>query len=320
MAKETVNTPSIDKYFDPKALEQIKRIDVRARLVVEGFVTGGHRSPFNGFAVEFAAHREYAPGDDLRHIDWKVYSKTDRLYIKEYEEETNLQCHILVDCSKSMQYGAVQDGAKNRKDGKETGWSKYDYAATAAASLGFLLQQQQDAIGLILFNNKIVTNLKPKSHPSHMKQIFHELEQTKPADKSDVADPFFRLAANIRKRGLVVLFSDLFLDPDDLAKSLNQFRLRRHEVIVFHVMHNDELTFPFEDNTLFRGLETSAELHTEPKALKKSYLEAVDRYMERIKKVCASAGIDHVLMDTSKPVGNVLSSYLNFRAKSRRKL
>ena len=315
MAKESVKIPSIDKYFDAKALEQIKRIDVRARLVVEGFVTGGHRSPFNGFAVEFAAHREYAPGDDLRHIDWKVFSKTDRLYIKEYEEETNLQCHILVDCSKSMKYGSV-----NSKTGKETGWSKFDYAATAAASLAFLLQQQQDAVGLITFNNKIVTNLKPKSHPSHMKLMFHELEKTKPDDKSDVADPFFQLAANIRKRGMVVLFSDLFLDPDDLAKSLNQFRLRRHEVIVFHVMHNDELTFPFEENTLFRGLETSAELHTEPRALKKSYLEAVDRYMQRVKKVCASAGIDHVLLDTSKPVGNVLSSYLNFRAKSRRKL
>jgi len=316
MAKETANQSSIDKYFDPKALEQIKRLDVRARLVVEGFVTGSHRSPFNGFAVEFAAHREYAPGDDLRHIDWKVYSKTDRLYIKEYEEETNLQCHLLVDCSKSMRYGE-KDGEQK---GNDSGWSKFDYASTAAASLGFLLQQQQDAVGLITFSNKIEKNLKPKSHPSHMKAIFHELEKTQPDDKTDVADPFFKLAANIRKRGMVVLFSDLFLDPDDLGKALNQFRLRRHEVIVFHIMHNDELTFPFEDNTLFRGLETGAELHTEPRALQKSYLEAVDRYMQRVKKVCAAAGVDHVLMDTSKPVGNVLSTYLNFRAKSRRKL
>ena len=155
-----------EKYLDPKTLERIKRIDVRARAVVEGFITGQHRSPYNGFAVEFAAHREYAPGDDLRHIDWKVWSKTDRLYIKEYEEETNLQCHLIVDCSKSMKYG------------EETGWSKFDYAATAAASLGYLMQQQQDSVGLMLFSDKVNKNLKPKSHPSHLKLIFHELEQS----------------------------------------------------------------------------------------------------------------------------------------------
>ena len=297
-----------DKYLDPKTLESIKRIDVRARLVVEGFITGQHRSPHNGFAVEFAAHREYAPGDDLRHIDWKVWSKTDRLYIKEYEEETNLQCHLVVDCSKSMKYG------------EEQGWSKYDYAATAAASIGYLMQQQQDSVGLMLFSDKVDRNLKPKSHPSHLNLIFHELEKAEPDNKTDVTDPFFALAAKIRKRGMVVMFSDLFLNPDDLAKSLNQFRLRRHEVIVFHVMHQDETTFPFEENTLFKGLEIDSQLFTEPRALRESYLKAVERYMSKVKKVCSSMGVDHVLMDTSKPLGAVLSSYLNFRAKSRRKI
>lgn len=297
-----------EKYLDPKTLERIKRIDVRARAVVEGFITGQHRSPYNGFAVEFAAHREYAPGDDLRHIDWKVWSKTDRLYIKEYEEETNLQCHLIVDCSKSMKYG------------EETGWSKFDYAATAAASLGYLMQQQQDSVGLMLFSDKVNKNLKPKSHPSHLKLIFHELEKAQPDSKTDVTDPFFSLAAQIRKRGMVILFSDLFLNPDDLAKALSRFRLRRHEVIVFHVMHHDEIAFPFEENTLFKGLEVNAELFTEPRALRQSYLDAVDRYMHRVRKVCAVAGVDHVLMDTSKPLAAALSSYLNFRAKSRRKV
>ncbi len=296
-----------DKYLDPKTLESIKRIDVRARLVVEGFITGQHRSPYNGFAVEFAAHREYAPGDDLRHIDWKVWSKTDRLYIKEYEEETNLQCHLLVDCSKSMRYGET------------TGWSKFDYAATAAASLAYLMQQQQDSVGLMLFSNQVDRNLKPKSHPSHLKLMFHELEKVEPDQTTDVSDPFLSLAAKIRKRGMVVLFSDLFLSPDDLAKSLNQFRLRRHEVVVFHVMHHDELEFPFEENTLFKGLEVDAQLYTEPRALRQSYLDAVNRYMKRVQKVCSKMGIDHVLMDTSKPLSAVLSSYLSFRAKSRRK-
>lgn len=303
----STETPSA-KYLDPKVLDKIKRLDVRARLVVEGFITGQHRSPYNGFAIEFAAHREYAPGDDLRHIDWKVWSKTDRLYIKEYEEETNLSCHLLVDCSKSMRYGET------------SGWSKFDYASTAAASLGYLMQQQQDSVGMVLFSNKIDKTLKAKSHPSHLKLIFHELEQTEPDDQTDITDPFFALASQIRQRGLVVLFSDLFLDPDQLGQSLNQFRLRKHEVIVFHIMHHDELEFPFQDNTLFRGIEMSAELHTEPRALRKSYLEAVERYLARVRKVCATAGVDHVLMDTSKPLGGILSSYLNFRAKSRRKL
>lgn len=294
-------------YLDPKTLDKIRRLEVRARSVVEGFINGQHRSPHNGFAVEFAAHREYSPGDDLRHIDWKVWSKTDRLYIKEYEEETNLACHLLVDCSKSMNYGA------------ESGWSKFDYAATAAASLGYLMQQQQDSVGLVTFSNKIDKAFKSSSHPSHLKKLLFELEQTTPDDGTDVSDPFLALAAQIRSRGMICLFSDLFMDPQDLGKALNQFRLRRHEVIVFHVMHHDELAFPFEENTLFKGMESDAQLHTEPRALKKSYLEAVDRYLARVKKVCATAGIDHVLIDTSQSLGGVLSSYLAFRAKSRRK-
>ena len=295
------------KYLDPASLDKIKRLDVRARVVVEGFITGQHRSPYNGFAIEFAAHREYSPGDDLRHIDWKVWSKTDRLYIKEYEEETNLKCHLLVDCSKSMRYGEA------------SGWSKFDYASTAAASLGYMLQQQQDSIGLVLFSNKIDQMLKPSSHPSHFKMMLHELEKTEPSEVTDIAEPFLSLGGVIRQRGMVVLFSDLFLSPDVLAKSLVQFRLRQHEVIVFQVMHQDELEFPFQDNTLFRGMESAAQLHTEPRALRKSYLEAVERHQTQVKKVCAAAGVDHVLMDMSRPLGEVLSSYLNFRSRTRKK-
>ena len=215
---------------------------------------------------------------------------------------------LLVDCSKSMRYG------------EETGRSKFDYAATAAASLAVLMQQQADSVGMVLFSNQIDKTLRNSSHPSHIKAILHELQEAEPENATDVSDPFMALASQLSSRGMVILFSDLFLDPEELGKSLQQFRLRRHEVIVFHVMHHDELEFPFEDNTLFRGLEVDAELHTEPRALRKSYLEAVERYMERIKKVCGAAGIDHVLLDTSKSLGGVLASYLNFRAKSRRKL
>jgi uncharacterized protein (DUF58 family) len=296
-------------YLDSKTLDRIKRLDVRARLVVEGFITGQHRSPYHGFAVEFATHREYAPGDDIRHIDWKVWSKTDRLYIKEYEEETNLKCTILLDCSKSMRYGNQPESGA---------WSKFDYAATGAASLAYLLQQQQDAVGLVTFNTKVQKNLPASSHPNHLKLLLHELQETQADDKTDVSLVFPELARQIRRRGMVVLFSDLFLDIPTLAESLKQFRLRRHEVIVFHVMHDDELTFPFQENTLFRGLETPVQLHTEPRALKRAYLEAVEKFQDEVRKTCATTGVDYVLMNTKEPLDAVLGSYLTFRHKVRR--
>jgi uncharacterized protein (DUF58 family) len=302
------------KYLDPKTLDRIRRLDVRARLVVEGYLTGQHQSPYHGFAVEFATHREYAPGDDIRHIDWKVWSKTDRLYIKEYEEETNLRCTILLDASKSMRYGG-----EPAPGGAPGHWSKFDYAATAAASLTYLLQQQQDAVGLVTFDTRVRRNLPPSAHPSHLKLMLHELEATQPDSHTDVARVFPELAAQIRRRGMIVLFSDLFLDLPTLAQALREFRLRRHEVIVFHVLHSDELTFPFQDNTLFRGIEEDVQLHTEPRALRRAYLESIDRFLADVRKTCAAAGIDYVLMNTSDPLDAVLSSYLTFRQKTRRK-
>jgi uncharacterized protein (DUF58 family) len=295
---------ALPTYLDPKTLDRIKRLDVRARLVVEGFISGQHRSPYHGYAVEFATHREYTPGDDIRHIDWKVWSKTDRHYIKEYEEETNLRCTILLDCSKSMRYTPP--------------WSKFDYAATAAASLAYLLQQQQDAVGLVAFNTKVQKYLPASSHPNHLKLLMHELENLQVDDKTDVSRVLPELAQQIRRRGLVVLFSDLFTDIPTLNEALKQFRLRKHEVIVFQVMHNDELEFPFEDNTLFRGLEMDVQLHTEPRALRQSYLENVEKFLEQVRKTCASAGIDYVLMNTKEPLDAVLGTYLTFRQKVRR--
>ncbi len=199
-------------------------------------------------------------------------------------------------------------------------WSKFDYAATAAASLAHLLQGQQDAVGLLTFDTKIRNHLPPSTHPSHLKQMLHELEQTEPANKTDVSDAFLQLAGQISTRGLVMLFSDLFVNRADLGKALQQFRIRKQEVIVFHVMHNDELTFPFQENTLFRGLEVDAQLHTEPRALRRSYLEVVERFTEDVKKECASLGIDYVLMNTKEPLDAVLTTYLTFRQRTRRKL
>ena len=292
------------KYLDSKTLDKIKRLDFRARLVVEGFITGQHRSPYNGFAVEFATHREYTPGDDTRHIDWKVWSKTDRLYIKEYEEETNLKCTFILDASKSMAYGP--------------GWSKFDYAATAVASLAYMLQQQQDAVGLVTFDTQVGKNLPPSSHPSHLKLMLHEMEHLTPDNKTDVHDVFPKLAQQTKQRGLICIFSDLFVPTETLADALQQFRLRKHEVVVFHIMHEDELKFPFDDNTLFKGMETEAQLHAEPRALKRSYLEAMERFRESVRSTCAAAGIEYVPMSTADPLDVVLASYLNFRLKTRR--
>lgn len=298
---------SLPRHFDPRTLDRIKRLDVRARLVVEGFLTGQHQSPYHGFAVEFAAHREYVPGDDIRHIDWKVWSKTDRLYIKEYEEETNLKCLMVVDCSKSMDYGSVSQ------------WSKFDHAATAAASLAFLLQQQQDSIGLITFGNKIETQLKPAGSQNHLRQMMQVLETTRPSTVTDVNDVFRDIAGQLRQRGLVAIFSDLFVDTDTLTESLKRLRHRGHEVIVFHVMHADELNFPFDENTLFKGMEQAVQLYTEPRSLRKAYLEAVEKFLERTKSACAGLGIDHVLVNTAEPLDAVLARYLAFRLRSRKR-
>ena len=297
-------TQDYRRFLQPEAIQRIARLEIRARQIVEGFLSGQHRSPFFGQSVEFAQHREYASGDDVRRIDWKVWSKTDRHYIKEYEEETNLRCTILLDCSKSMRYTAP--------------WSKFDYAATGAASLAYLLQQQQDAVGLVAFNNKVQKHLPSSSHPNHLKLLMHELENLQVDDQTDVSRVFPELAQQIRRRGMVVLFSDLFTDIPTLSEALRQFRLRRHEVIVFQVMHDDELTFPFEDNTLFRGLEMNVQLHTEPLALRRSYLENVNNFLENVRKTCASAGIDYVLMNTKDPLDAVLGTYLTFRQKVRR--
>lgn len=295
------------QYLDGRTLDRIKRIDVRARAVVEGFMTGNHRSPYNGFAVEFAAHREYSPGDDLRHIDWRVWSRTDRLYIKQYEEETNLNCHLLVDRSRSMRYGG------------QGGWSKYDHAATAAASLAWLMNQQQDAVGLTLFSNQVDRSLRPSTNQSQLKQLMHELEQAGCDATTDLPGALGTVASQFRQRGMVILLSDLLLGIGDLEKALAQFRLHRHDMIVMHVMHGDELEFPFQDNTLFRGLEQSVQLLAEPRALRNSYLEAMKRHLEGCRRACGAAGVDYVLLDSSKPLDAALAGWLSWRSRTRRK-
>ncbi len=301
--------PSPSRHLDPKSIERISRLDVRARSVVEGFLTGQHRSPYHGFAIEFAGHREYVPGDELKHVDWRVWSRTDRLYIKEYEEETNLKCHLLLDCSKSMRYGEQANPP----------WSKFDYAATAAASLAFLLQQQQDAVGLVTFDSRVREQLPASSHPSQLKRLLHVLEETRPEGTTDISRIFLDLAATLRTRGIVVLVSDLFLDLATLRTALENFRIRKHDVIIFHVLHDDELRFPFEENTQFRGLETDRELQTDPKSLRRSYLEIIEKYLADVRKLCGALGVDHVLLNTAEPLDAALASYLTLRQRLKRR-
>lgn len=293
-------------YLDPDVLAEIDRMDLRARYVVEGFISGLHRSPYHGLSVEFAQHRQYVPGDDVSHIDWKVWARADRFYVKQYEEETNLECTILLDCSSSMAYGEEGEGM-----------SKFDYGATLAASLAYLLQQQQDASGLVLFDREIRNELPTSSHPRHVHAILSELQEARPTEQTDVTDVFPRIAARTRRRGLVLLISDMFFEPDALEKGLRQLHHRQQEIVVFHVLHEDELNFPFRDNTLFRGLETDRELMAEPPALRRAYLEALEEFQKNVRRICSRAAIDYVQLSTGEYLQAALSRYLAGRQRIR---
>jgi len=296
------------RYLDPDTLEAIKRLGVRARMVVEGFLAGLHESPYHGYAVEFASHREYAPGDELKHIDWKVWSKTDRLFIKQYEEETNLHCTLVLDASRSMHYG-----------GGRPGLDKFTYAATAAAALAYLLLRQQDSVGLVTFHHAVRSVLPASSRPGQAETLIQQLEDLTPDSTTDVGGVFAEIAPQIRRRGMVVLISDLFVDRDSLAAALGRLRAEGRDVIVLHVMHRDELEFPFQRNTLFRGLEIERRLHTDPRSLRRSYLAAVERFTTRVREICHGAGADYELMSTAEPLSATLARVLAFRGKVRGK-
>lgn len=290
-------------YLDPKVLNKVKNLELRARLVVEGFIAGLHKSPYRGFSVEFAQHREYVPGDDLRYIDWKIWGKSDRLYIKEFEEETNLRAHLFLDQSESMDYAHDEDGM-----------SKFDYAATAAAALAYLIQQQSDAVGLSLFNEGVIRSIPPSNTRANLGNILQTLSEAKPTAKTRIGAVLHELAVNVRARGLVAIFSDLFDDADAILHGLRELVKRGHDVIVFHVLDRDEVEFPFERMTLFEGMEEMPELLVDPRSLRDAYLEEVETFRNRIRKGCLDQRIDHVQLLDDQPLGVVLSSYLAARA------
>ena len=302
----------LQNYLDPKVLNKIRRLDLQARLVVEGFISGMHRSPFRGFSVEFAEHREYVPGDDIKHIDWKVLARTDRFYIKQYEEETNLRAVFLVDVSESMRYG--EDGGW-----REDRLSKFHYAACAAAALAHLLLGQQDAVGLATFDQELRGYLPASSNPNQIKSFVHELDVASLVEKTTIEPICHNLAEKIARRGLICVVSDLFVDIDGLMRGLRHFRHRNHEVIILHVMDDDELKFPFQGNTLFRGLEATGDLMIEPRALRIGYLEAVNEFCAEVKRKCIADQIDYKLISTADHLDAALLAFLAARAAAARK-
>jgi len=289
-------------YLDPNVLARLEGLHLRARLIVEGYVSGVHRSPFHGFSVEFAEHREYAPGDDLRYLDWKVFGRTDKYYLKQFEEETNLICHLLLDTSESMRYQS--DAAP---------MSKLQYARCAAAALAYLILHQQDSVGLVTFDKEIRSLVRAGSNPSHLKQLLHVMEQSKPERKTATGPIFHELAERLKKRGLVIVLSDLFDDVDSMIAGLKHLRHRRHEVIVFHVLDPAELEFRFQQTTLFKGLEQLPDVVVEPRALREAYLEEFGDFIRRLKRGCRTHRIDYVPLRTDQSLEVALSSYLGSR-------
>lgn len=290
------------KYLDPRILARLEGLKLRARRIVEGYVSGLHRSPYHGFSIEFAEHREYAPGDDLRYLDWKVFGRTDKFYLKQFEEETNLVCNVLLDTSESMRYQS--EGAP---------MSKLDYARCAAAALAYLILQQQDNVGLVTFDSEIRAVVRPSGNPSHLKQLLSVMEESVPQRKTSTGPIFHELAERFKKRGIVIVLSDLFDDVDSMMAGLKHFRHRRHDVILLHVLDPAELDFPFQHTTLFEGLEELPKMVVEPRALRKAYLRQFEGYLRRLKRGCRAHGIDYVELRTDQPLDVVLSSYLRRR-------
>jgi uncharacterized protein (DUF58 family) len=292
--------------LNPEVIQRIGRLEVRARHIVEGLLSGMHRSPYFGQSVEFLQHREYAPGDDLRRVDWKVWAKQDRLYVKQYEEDTNLRCCLLVDVSESMAYGRGP-------------LTKCDYAITAAAALAYLLLRQQDAVGCAVFDEAVRQAVPLRTSTSHLSTIIRALEPKQPKHKTRLYDVLAKAAETYPRRGMMILISDLLVDVDDAQRGLRLLRQRGHDVLVLHVLDDDELDFPFANPARFEGLETDDQLNCNPRALREGYLEALDRFMASVRHGCARDNVDYALIRTSMPLDAALTAFLKHRRRERQR-
>ncbi|HZD42186.1 MAG TPA: DUF58 domain-containing protein [Terriglobales bacterium] len=288
-------------YFDPAVLAGISNLYLRARWVVEGMMSGIHRSRSKGFSVEFEEHREYSPGDEIRRIDWKALGKFDRYFIKEYEDETNLRAYILMDASASMDYAS-------------SGMTKFDYGCTLTASLAYLILRQQDAAGLVTFSNRIEAFIPPKAKRDYLNQILRALQSRGPAGETNVGKILEEIAAQLKRRGLVILVSDLLDDPEQVLKGLRLFRFKGNDVIVFHLLDPAELELPFDGNILFEDVEeVTVKVTADPRAIRPIYRQVVQDFIDRMRNQCHESSIDYQLIATSSPLDQALASYLSWR-------
>ncbi len=292
--------PASKRFSHPETIARISRLELRARHIVEGFLSGMHKSPYFGQSIEFAQHREYTPGDDLRHVDWKVWAKQDRYYVKQFEEETNMRATLLVDVSNSMRYGSGP-------------LSKFEYAATIAVSLAHLALLQQDSVGCVAFDERIRAQVPQLAKKNHLQAIVQSLSVTDPANKTSISPILTSVAEGAPGRGMIVLISDLLGDPAGLLRGLKLLRQRGHDVLVFHVLDDDEIDFPFNGPTRFEGLESDAFLNCNPRALREGYLNALGRFLDQVRHGCAQNTIDYALIRTSQALDAVLATYLSNR-------
>ena len=291
------------RYLDPTFVSRLKKLDLKAKLVVEGFMTGLHRSPYHGFSVEFAEHRPYMPGDPIRNIDWKVYGKSDRYYIKQYEDETNLRSYILLDVSRSMTYASPGT------------ISKLEYAKHLAAAIAYLMMHQQDAVGLLTFSDTIHRFIPPRSAGRHLQLILQELESLNPGTNTDVGTCLSSLSERIRRRGLIILFSDLMDEPERVLQGLKHFRYRQHEVIVFQILDETEWTFPFQEEIGFVDLESGEEVVAQSWILAEEYRRRVEAWREEYRRACGEQQIDLVTLTNQTPFDRALLRFLEKRAR-----
>lgn len=299
-----MTTPARDREFlDPAVVARLGTLELKARAIVEGFIAGLHRSPFKGFSVEFAEYRQYIAGDDLSTLDWKVYARSDRHYVKKFEEETNLHCQLLVDVSGSMAY-------------RSGSMSKFDYAACLAASLGYLMHRQRDGVGLVAFSDRIVDALPSSTRAGHLRNILLALDRLEVGSRTDVAKPLHQVADMLTRRGLVVVISDLLDDPESVVRGLKHFQHRGSDVIVFQVLDSDEIEFPFDGATRFEDLETGDEVVAVPGAIREHYLKQIGGLIDRYRRELGAAGIDYQLLDTSQPLEMALLAYLSTRSRT----
>lgn len=290
------------RFIDPEVLSRIQDLELLARTVVEGFIAGLHRSPFLGFSLDFAEHRPYMPGDDIRRIDWRLYARTDRFYVKEYEAETNAAFFLALDVSRSMDFGT-------------TAVTKLDYARFLAASLAHLAGEQRDRVGIACFDDRIREHVPPTAR--HRRTVLHAVDRAGPGGAGALGAPLLRIAESLRRRGLVALVSDLYEEPEEVVRAVETLRAGGHDVIVFHILDPAELAFPYDEATRFEDLETGEEIPVVPGTARETYRERMEGHLEELARRMRDAGVDYVVMDTSRPLDEALFRFLSHRARRR---